>query len=86
MESNRRNRIRTLNPDVYDNQEDDGSDEVINKRFAEYNEKTLPLIDFYKKSRKLIKIDAGLGMDGVLKSIIKKLDLKKPKKKSDEKI
>jgi adenylate kinase len=65
---------------------DDGSDEVVNKRFAEYNEKTLPLIDFYKKSRKLVKIDAGLGMDGVLKAIVKKLDLKKPKNKTDEKI
>jgi adenylate kinase len=69
-----------------ENRKDDASDEVIDKRFAEYNEKTFPLIDFYKKSRKLIKIDADLGMEGVLKSIVKKLGLKVIKKKKDEKI
>ncbi len=69
-----------------ENRKDDASDEVIDKRFAEYNEKTFPLIDFYKKSRKLIKIDADLGMEGVLKSIVKKLGLKEIKKKKDEKI
>ena len=56
------------------------------KRFAEYNEKTFPLVDFYKKSRKLVKIDADLDMEGVLKAIVKKLGLKKPKKNKDEKI
>ncbi len=65
---------------------DDASDEVIDKRFSEYNEKTFPLVDFYKKSRKLIKIDADLGMEGVLKAIVKKLGLKEVKDKKDEKI
>lgn len=65
---------------------DDANDDVINKRFEEYHEKTFPLVDFYKKSRKLIKIDADLGMEGVLKAIVKKLDLKEVKKKKDEKI
>ena len=65
---------------------DDASDDVINKRFDEYHEKTFPLVDFYKKSRKLIKVDADLGMEGVLKSIVKKLGLKEVKKKKDEKI
>ena len=65
---------------------DDANDDVINKRSEEYHEKTFPLVDFYKKSRKLIKIDADLGMEGVLKAIVKKLDLKEVKKKKDEKI
>lgn len=65
---------------------DDANDDVINKRFEEYNEKTFPLVDFYKKSRKLIKIDANLGMEGVLKAIVKKLGLKQVKSKKDEKI
>jgi adenylate kinase len=63
---------------------DDANDDVINKRFEEYNEKTFPLVDFYKKSRKLIKIDANLGMEGVLKAIVKKLGLKQVKSKKDE--
>jgi adenylate kinase len=63
-----------------ENRKDDASDEVIDKRFAEYNEKTFPLIDFYKKSRKLVNIDANTGREGVLKSVAKKLGLKKPKK------
>jgi len=37
-------------------------------------------LDFYKKSRKLITIDANTGREGVLKSVAKKLGLKKPKK------
>jgi adenylate kinase len=63
-----------------ENRKDDGSDEIIDKRFEEYNDKTLPLLDFYKKSRKLITIDANTGREGVLKSVAKKLGLKKPKK------
>ena len=65
---------------------DDANDDVIDKRFEEYQEKTFPLVDFYKKSRKLVKIDADLGMDGVLKAIVKKLDLKELKNKKNEKI
>ncbi len=62
-----------------ENRKDDSSEETINKRFEEYKEKTYPLVDFYKKSRKLIRIDAELGMDGVLKSAVKKIGIKKPK-------
>jgi adenylate kinase len=65
---------------------DDANDDVIDKRFEEYQEKTFPLVDFYKKSRKLVKIDADLGMEGVLKAIVKKLDLKELKNKKNEKI
>lgn len=60
-----------------EDRKDDTSDEIINKRFDEYHEKTFPLLDFYKRSRKLVKIDATEGREGVLKSVSKKLGLKK---------
>jgi len=59
-----------------EDRKDDTSDEIINKRFEEYHEKTFPLLDFYKRSRKLVKIDAAAGREGVLKSVAKKLGLK----------
>jgi len=59
-----------------EDRKDDTSDEIINKRFDEYHEKTFPLLDFYKRSRKLVKIDAAEGREGVLKSVAKKLGLK----------
>lgn len=61
-----------------ENRKDDTSDEIIDKRFNEYNEKTKPLLDFYTKSRKLIKIESGKGRENVLKSVVDKLGLKKP--------
>lgn len=63
-----------------EDRKDDISDEIINKRFDEYHDKTFPLLDFYKKSRKLISIDANGGREEVLKSVAKKLGLKKSKK------
>ena len=62
-----------------EDRKDDVNDDVINKRFDEYHDKTLPLLDFYKKSRKLIKIEAKAGREEVLKSVAKKLGLKKTK-------
>jgi adenylate kinase len=59
-----------------EDRKDDTSDEIINKRFDEYHEKTFPLLDFYKRSRKLVKIDAAEGKEGVLKAVAKKLGLK----------
>lgn len=55
---------------------DDTDDKVIEKRFEEYKEKTLPLIDFYEKSRKLIKIPGEKGKKFVLKEVANRLDLK----------
>jgi adenylate kinase len=57
---------------------DDASEETVNKRFEEYEEKTLPLIDFYRKSRKLLRINAGLGKDEVLNRVVERFKLKKP--------
>jgi adenylate kinase len=59
--------------------QDDADIKTINKRFAEYEEKTFPLVDFYAKSRKLIKIDSSSGKDEVLKQAVKRLKLKKIK-------
>lgn len=58
--------------------EDDASMESIGKRFSEYEEKTLPLIDSFRKSRKLITIDAKKGRTGVLEQVVKSLGLEKP--------
>jgi adenylate kinase len=62
-----------------ENRKDDISSDVINKRFDEYHEKTYPLLDFYKSSRKLVRINAEDGKDSVFATVVKKLNLKKPK-------
>ena len=58
----------------------DSSDEVIENRFKEYHDKTFPLVDFYKRSRKLLKIDAEGGKDKVLSKVVETLGLTKKKK------
>lgn len=62
-----------------ENRKDDASEEVVEKRFKEYHEKTFPLLDFYKKSRKLIKIEANEGKDKVLKQVKEKIGLESKK-------
>lgn len=62
-----------------ENRKDDASDEVVEKRFKEYHEKTFPLLDFYQKSRKLIKIEADKGKERVLKQVKERLGLKSKK-------
>ena len=63
-----------------EDRKDDASEEVVDKRFREYNEKTLPILDFYRKSRKLIRVNADKGKEDVLKHVVKRLSLKKVKK------
>jgi adenylate kinase len=58
--------------------EDDASMDSIDKRFSEYTEKTIPLIDSFRKSRKLITIDAKKGRTGVIEQAVESLGLKKP--------
>ena len=65
-----------------ENRQDYKDPEVIAKRFKEYQEKTSPLIDKYKKSRKLVTVDASEGSESVYDSVVKKLDI--PSKKKDE--
>jgi adenylate kinase len=62
-----------------ENRKDDASDEIVEKRFKEYHEKTFPLLDFYQKSRKLIKVEANEGKDKVLKQVRERLGLKSKK-------
>ena len=62
-----------------ENRSDDSDFDVINKRFDEYLEKTFPLVDLYKKSRKLIEVDGSTGKEEVLNSVVKSLGLKKAK-------
>jgi len=58
-----------------ENRDDDKDTEVISKRFNEYKEKTLPLIKKYKKSRKLVKIDASKKIETVYKQLLNKIGL-----------
>jgi len=56
---------------------DDASFETINKRFDEYLEKTLPLVELYTKNRKVKKIGSSEGKDVVLSNVVDALGLKK---------
>ena len=58
-----------------ENREDDKSEDTIAKRFSEYQEKTLPILDFYGRSRKSVKIDASKSPENVYKQIIKKISV-----------
>ena len=57
--------------------EDDAKIESIQKRFDEYNEKTIPLVDSFRKTRQLVSIDAKKGRDSVLNQVVKSLGLEK---------
>ena len=70
---------RIKNRAMEEDRKDDASDEVVEKRFKEYHEKTFPLLDFYQKSRKLIKLEADKGKDKVLEQVKERLGLKSKK-------
>jgi adenylate kinase len=61
---------------------DDASFETINKRFDEYLEKTLPLIELYTKNRKVKRIDSSEGKDSVLSNVVDALGLQKSKEQN----
>lgn len=54
---------------------DDQDEETILKRFRDYREKTLPLVKKYKKSRKLVDVDASKKIETVYKMLTKKVGL-----------
>lgn len=54
---------------------DDKNPEIISKRFKEYKEKTLPLVKKYKKSRKLVKVDASKKIESVYKQLLDKIGI-----------
>lgn len=55
--------------------EDDKSEEIITKRFEDYNKKTLPLVDFYTRSRKSITINGTKTPSKVYKLIVDRINL-----------
>jgi len=57
-----------------ENRDDDKSEKIIEKRFKDYEEKTLPLVDFYSRSRKSITVNASKTPTEVYNSIIKKIN------------
>ena len=60
--------------------EDDKDPEIIKQRFKEYREKTIPIIDFYRSSRKLKDIKSGVPAEEVYSRVVKSLGLKPNKK------
>jgi adenylate kinase len=69
-----------------ENRKDDKDPAVVEKRFQDYEVKTVPVIDQYRKSRKLIEIK-DLGNSGKITSILlKKMKISSeiPKKEKEE--
>ena len=52
-------------------QRDDDKEEVVKKRLEVYHSQTAPLIDFYEKKGKLVKIDASKSPDEVYQDLLK---------------
>lgn len=59
-----------------EDREDDKDAETIKQRFKEFKEKTVPIIDFYKRSRKLKDIKSGVPAEEVYTRVIDSLGLK----------
>ncbi len=57
-------------------QRDDDREEVIKKRLEVYRKQTAPLIEYYQKRGKLIRIDATKSPEEVYSELLKKLNLK----------
>ena len=55
---------------------DDKSEEKINKRLEEYDNKTKPLIDFYKNQKKFISINGVGDLNDVTTRLISIIDSK----------
>ena len=59
--------------------EDDKDQETIKQRFVEFKEKTVPIIDFYRKSRKLKDIKSGVPGEEVYSRVVDSLGLEAKK-------
>ncbi len=55
-------------------QRKDDARETVERRIREYNEKTAPLIEYYRKAGKLIEIDGKKEIDQVTKEILTKIE------------
>jgi hypothetical protein len=58
-----------------EDREDDKDEEIIKQRFKEFKEKTVPIIDFYKSSRKLKDIKSGVPHEEVYQRVVNSLGL-----------
>lgn len=56
-------------------QRDDDRPEAILQRLSEYNDKTKPLLDFYRKRDLLVEVDGEQSIEGVTKSIEESLEM-----------
>jgi adenylate kinase len=72
---------RLTNRAKIEGRKDDANFDTINKRFDEYLTKTHPLVDLYKRSRKLIKVDGESGKDQVLEKVVESLGIEKSSEK-----
>ena len=55
-------------------QRKDDSRETMKKRIHEYNEKTAPLIDYYRKAGKLVEVDGRKDIDQVTQDILNNIE------------
>jgi len=54
-------------------QRDDDKEEVVRNRFKVYNEKTAPLIDYYKKKHTLVEVDAEADHQNTVQKAVEAL-------------
>nr|MDA3819914.1 nucleoside monophosphate kinase [Candidatus Delongbacteria bacterium] len=64
---------RMLKRSGEENRSDD-KEEVIKKRFKEYEKKTIPVIEFYKEQDKYVQVDGTGEIDDVFKRLCKALE------------
>lgn len=62
-----------------EDREDDKDEETIKQRFKEFKEKTVPIIDFYRRSRKLKDIKSGVPEEEVYSRVVDSLGLEAKK-------
>ncbi len=55
-------------------QRDDDKEEVVRRRYKIYMENTVPVVDYYEEREKLKKIDGTLGVERVVKEVLKLVD------------
>ncbi len=53
---------------------DDDKKEAIQKRFELFEAQTRPVIDFYRKKKRLVEVDAEQSVDTVVKELVSKLN------------
>lgn len=62
-----------LHPDTPLNHRADDNDESVTARLATYDELTLPLLEFYSKSGRLVQIDARGDVEEIYKDLVTRL-------------